>query len=59
MDLDILELGEFLGEFLFEFAPQIVANAFRKCEPIPPEMSSKNGIQTLFGPDGWWDEWSD
>jgi hypothetical protein len=55
MDLDILDLGA----FLIEFAPQIVANAFRKCEPIPPEMSSKNGIQTLFGPDGWWNQWSD
>jgi hypothetical protein len=57
MDLDILEP---LAEFLIEFAPQIVIHMFGKCEPIPPALAaSKKRVQTLFGPDGWWNESSD
>jgi hypothetical protein len=52
MDLDVLEP---VVEFLMEFAPQFLVEVFRPTEPIPPEMSSKNGIQTLFGADEWWD----
>jgi hypothetical protein len=54
MGLDILEL---IGELLIEFAPEIAANVFRKCEPIAPGLgSSKVRVQTLFGSDGWWSE---
>jgi hypothetical protein len=55
MGLDDLDILESVAEFLIEFAPQFVADMFREREPIPSTLvSSKNGIQSLFGADGWW-----
>ena len=55
MGFDILEP---FAEFVIEFAPQFVTDLFRECEPIPPNLvSPKKGVQTLFGPDGWWNDY--
>ena len=53
MDLEILEP---VAEFFVELAPQFVAEMFATHEPIPSALmvSSKSGIQTLFGADEWW-----